>query len=155
MILSEETGFLIIYFTSFTLFVNILIQSDWLVYKMLPRGVKINESFFNKIRIKQWKDKLPSVSGFDKTQIKEFKELKYLERYVYEVRKGCVIHTLYFFAVIPAFFLANITPQYFVLFFIFVFVSNTPFYLITLYNTARMEQIVTMLQRQAARVKNE
>ncbi len=57
---------------------------------------KRERNFYNKIKIKKWKDLVPELglfTGFSKSKVKSTGETEYLERFLIESNYGMVIHT--------------------------------------------------------------
>jgi hypothetical protein len=56
---------------------------------------KREHKFYNKIKIKSWKDKVPELGGFTsfhKNELKSSSDSKYLERFIIETNYGVIIH---------------------------------------------------------------
>ena len=56
---------------------------------------KREHKFYNKIKIKSWKDKVPELGGFTnfhKSELKSSSDSKYLERFIIETNYGVIIH---------------------------------------------------------------
>lgn len=68
-------------------------------YKPGKRFFKVSrkeKSFYNAIKIKRWKDKVPelgsSTTGFTKSEFKSSSDPKYLERFIIETNYGTIVH---------------------------------------------------------------
>ena len=56
---------------------------------------KEEKNFYNKIKIKSWKDKVPELGGFTsfhKNELKSSADTQYLERFIIESNYGVIIH---------------------------------------------------------------
>ena len=56
---------------------------------------KLERSFYNKIKIKAWKDRIPELGGFTglhKDHLESARDAEYLRRFILEANYGVVIH---------------------------------------------------------------
>lgn len=78
------------------LFVRRVLPSRWFgISKKLFCTREFERKFYEKIRIRRWKDKvleLGSLSGFRKNKVNEPKNNKYIERFILESNYGIVVH---------------------------------------------------------------
>ncbi len=123
------------------------ISLDWVLERKkskLSFQLKTNKKLekllsFSKI----YKEKLPSISEFDKTKIKS-KKKEYLKEYDLELAKALLIHTIPFVGLLPFLFI-NINVL--IINFVFLLVFNLPFIIIIYYNKVRIQRIIKSVGR--------
>ena len=78
------------------LIVRRLLPMKWFTpERRLFRVSKKEHKFYNKIKIKSWKDKVPELGGFTSFSKSEFKgsnDAKYLKRFIIESNYGVICH---------------------------------------------------------------
>lgn len=78
------------------LIIRRLFPKSWFLPKRrLFQVSKGEHKFYNKIKIKSWKDKVPELGGFTnfhKNELKSSSDSKYLERFIIETNYGVIIH---------------------------------------------------------------
>ena len=70
-------------------------QKWYLPEKMLFTVSKKERNFYNKLKIKAWKDKVPELGGFTsfhKDHLESQSDVKYLEKFLIESNYGVIIH---------------------------------------------------------------
>ena len=80
----------------FAFLIRRALPKSWFMYGKRVFEVKKGErDFYNKIKIKSWKDKVPELggfTGFHKNELKSTSDKSYLERFIVEINYGVVGH---------------------------------------------------------------
>ena len=67
----------------------------------LYNTTKSQMNFYDKLKIKLWKDKVPDLGrlgGFKKNKIEQPNDIEYLNKYIYEINNGLLVHFVSLFA---------------------------------------------------------
>jgi glycosyl-4,4'-diaponeurosporenoate acyltransferase len=113
------------------------------------RPAELDASFYGRLRVKRWKDRLPEAGtffagGFSKRAVVA-RDPVYLERFVIETRRAEVTHWLVM-AIAPVFVVWN--PWWVVvIMFVYAFVANAPCLLVQRYNRMRLYRVLERQKR--------
>lgn len=139
------------------LFIRRALPAKWFNHKKPIFTVSAGEKkFYELIKIRKWKDKIPEwgkFTGFSKNEIARPQDNVYLEKYFLELCYGEAIH---FISVIAGFFVLILTPRA-LLFSLALPVAivnalcNLPSYFILRYNSYKLEVLYKNNERRATR----
>lgn len=123
------------------------------IFKVSPKEKK----FYEKLKIRVWKDKVPEIgqfTGFRKNKLDDPKSVEYLDRFLLESCYGEIGH---FFSVILGFLLVlpyGITPMWFAISIPVAFVNalmNIPSFCILRYNSYKLEVLKKSILKKQTR----
>lgn len=123
------------------------LDHDTSLFRLRP--AELDSSFYARLRVKRWKDRLPEAGtffagGFSKRRVVT-RDPAYLERFVIETRRAELTHWLVM-AIAPVFVLWN--PWWMVMImFTYAFVANIPCLLVQRYNRVRLLRVLARQKR--------
>lgn len=123
-------------------------NKDCKFYSPSAREIK----FYNKLKIKSWKDKTlewGKLNGFSKSKLEEPKDPEYIEKFIFECNKGYLVHFVSLFAAALIFF---VVPQTYILpmalpMFITSFILNYTSIMILRFNVHRLKTVLRYVER--------